>query len=273
MSVVEFDRVTKVFRGHGVEHTAVSDVSFSLAAGESLGLIGESGSGKSTIAKLILGLETATSGTILLDGHALGDPPRRRTDRLAHAKRVQIVFQDPYLSLNPRLTVGAAVERVLHLHGHGWVESRSRARALLAEVGLGEREAGARPDQLSGGQRQRAAIAKAIAVSPRLLILDEAVAALDVSVQAQVLNLLNELRAAEGMSYLFITHNLAVVQYVTDRSVVLCTGEVVESGDTRTLLSQPKHPYVQGLLDSVPGRVGARRMVSADRAAARVSII
>lgn len=251
MSAVELIDVNKSYHSRGRETPVLHSVSFALPEGGALGLIGESGAGKSTIAKVVLGLEPVSSGTVLLDG-APAVPPRGKRERLAQAKRVQIVFQDPYLSLNPRLPVGAAIERTLVLHGRARGDARTRAIELLDQVGLGEREGGARPSGLSGGQRQRAAIARALAVAPHTLILDEAVAALDVSVQAQVLNLLNELRAAEGLSYLFITHNLAVVQYITDTAVVLRDGRVEEAGPTREVLAAPRSEYARHLLQAVP---------------------
>ncbi len=268
MTAIELEDVCKTFVSRGHPKKVLTDVSFTLDEGESLGIIGESGAGKSTIAKLILGMETPTSGEVRIQGR-LARPPRGRRERLAQARLVQIVFQDPYLSLNPRLTIGEAIERVLRLHGLARADARRRVIDLLDQVGLAEREGSALPAQLSGGQRQRAAIARSLAVRPHTLILDEAVAALDVSVQAQVLNLLNDLRAGEGLSYLFITHNLAVVQYVTENAVVLQNGAVVEHGPTRQLLSAPKAPYTRTLLQSVPRGIARQTTAPAGRTAAR----
>lgn len=251
MAAIELSHVCKTFTSHGREKQALRDVSFVLDEGASLGLIGESGAGKSTIAKVILGMEKPSSGEVMLSDKAVR-PPRGKRERLELARRVQIVFQDPYLSLNPRLAVGHAIERALRLHGFARADARRRVLELLDHVGLGEREGAALPATLSGGQRQRAAIARSLAVRPQTLILDEAVAALDVSVQAQVLNLLADLRAEQGLSYLFITHNLAVVQYITEHAVVLRNGEVVEAGPTRKLLARPTTSYTRMLLDSVP---------------------
>ncbi|GAA2354751.1 ABC transporter ATP-binding protein [Nonomuraea africana] len=228
--------------------TAVDDVSFDLAAGGSLGLVGESGSGKTTTARLLLGLERPDAGTVLVAGR-----PLAVLDRRARARLIQIVFQDPFGSLDPRLAVRESLTEVLRLHFPGEPHA-SRVTELLDQVGLGPREAGALPRELSGGQRQRVAIARALAVRPRVLVLDEAVAALDVSVQAQILGLLAEIRAASGVSYLFITHDLAVVGCVTDHVAVMRRGRIVESGPTARVLTAPAHDYTRLLLDSVPRR-------------------
>ncbi|MFI6322915.1 ABC transporter ATP-binding protein [Nonomuraea sp. NPDC050556] len=225
---------------------AVDDVSFDLAAGGSLGLVGESGSGKTTTARLLLGLERPDAGTVLVAG-----TPLAVLDRKARARLIQIVFQDPFGSLDPRLAVREALTEVLRLHFPREPHA-PRVAELLDQVGLGQREAGALPRELSGGQRQRVAIARALAVRPRVLVLDEAVAALDVSVQAQILGLLADIRASGDVSYLFITHDLAVVGCVTDQVAVMRHGRIVESGPTARVLTAPEHPYTQLLLDSVP---------------------
>src|ERR1700733_14420757 len=199
---------------------AVNDVSFTLDAGESLGIVGESGSGKTTTARIVAGLERADSGSVLMNGADRGGGGGGRTARLARARQIQMVFQDPFLSLDPRLTVGATLREALRLH-FASIDHRHRAAELLDLVGLGQRTADARPRQLSGGQRQRVAIARALAVEPALLVLDEAVAALDVSVQAQILNLLADIRADTGVGYLFITHDLGVVRCVADQVIVM----------------------------------------------------
>ena len=232
---------------------AVDNVSFTLGQSESLGVIGESGSGKTTLARLVLGIEMPTSGRISICGYER--PTRMRTDDWRRqAKLVQVVFQDPYASLDPSQSGRGAVLEILRLHEPS-MDSRQRAvrAADLAEtVGLTERQFEARPRNLSGGQRQRVAIAKALAPAPAVIILDEAVSALDVSIQAQVLNLLNDIRERASTSFLFITHDLAVARQVTDRCLVMRRGCVVEEGNTPQLLDRPQHEYTRRLVASVP---------------------
>ncbi|MCB5164287.1 ABC transporter ATP-binding protein [Streptomyces bambusae] len=230
---------------------AVDDVSFVLPGGGSLGIVGESGSGKTTTARIVAGLEQADGGEVLVRGRTRTGPARGRAARLARAREVQMVFQDPFLSLDPRTGVAAALRETLALHFPGR-DHTARVRELLDQVGLGSRAADARPRQLSGGQRQRVAIARALAVEPAVLVLDEAVAALDVSVQAQILNLLADIREQTGIGYLFITHDLGVVRCVTDEVVVMRHGAVVERGATEEVLAAPRHPYTRLLLESVP---------------------
>ncbi|MFJ9938635.1 ABC transporter ATP-binding protein [Streptomyces virginiae] len=232
---------------------AVDDVSFALPEGGSLGVVGESGSGKTTTARIVVGLERADGGEVLVRGRSRTGRGRTggRAARLARAREVQMVFQDPYLSLDPRTGVEAALRETLRLHFPGRDHTR-RVTELLDQVGLGTRAADALPRQLSGGQRQRVAIARALAVEPAVLVLDEAVAALDVSVQAQILNLLADIREQTGIGYLFITHDLGVVRCVTDEIVVMRHGAVVEQGRTQEVLAAPAHPYTRLLLESVP---------------------
>ena len=233
--------------------TAVDGVSFALEGGGSLGLVGESGSGKTTTARMLIGLERPDSGSILLDGAPLDPDTRGRAARLQRARAVQIVWQDPYLSLDPRVTVGAALDAVLRLHTSLDKEDRlARTGVLLDQVGLGPREQASLPRTLSGGQRQRVAIARALAAEPRVLVLDEAVSALDVSVQAQVLNLLDDLRRETGVALVFVSHDLAVVRYVCDDVIVMRRGVAVEQRPTADVLATPEHPYTRLLLDSVP---------------------
>lgn len=250
-AILKVDRLTKVFGRPGREHRAVDDVSFSVAPGDSLAIVGESGSGKTTIARIVAGLESATSGTVTLDGR---DVTHHR-GRFGHrdARVVQMVFQDPFGSLDPRQKVGSGLRELLTIHFKlSGSKLQDRIVELLHEVGLDERHADQLPRTLSGGQRQRVAIARALALEPKILILDEAVSALDVSVQAQVLNLLVDIREATGVSYLFVSHDLGVVRQVTDTCLVLNQGEVVESGTTAQVLDAPEHPYTQALLDAVP---------------------
>jgi ABC-type glutathione transport system ATPase component len=232
---------------------AVDDVSFEIPPGRSLAIVGESGSGKTTIAKLIVGLERPTRGTITACGRDRSRPARSARDRRRRGREIQIVFQDPYTSLDPRQSAEHTIDEVLRLH-HGWSADRRRARIQeLAElVGLDERQARALPRSLSGGQRQRVAIARALAAEPRVLILDESVAALDVSIQAQVLNLLADIRDATAVSYILISHDLAVVRQLTDDAIVMYRGQLVERGPTAHVLDDPQHSYTQRLRASVP---------------------
>ncbi|MEV6108049.1 ABC transporter ATP-binding protein [Streptomyces sp. NPDC051940] len=231
---------------------AVDDVSFTVPHGGSLGIVGESGSGKTTTARIVVGLERADAGEVHVRGRSRTVRGRGRAQRLARAREVQMVFQDPLLSLDPRTNVEAALRETLRLHFPERDHAR-RVRELLDQVGLGTRAADALPRQLSGGQRQRVAIARALAVEPAVLVLDEAVAALDVSVQAQILNLLADIREQTSVGYLFITHDLGVVRCVTDDVVVMRRGAVVEAGTTAEVLAAPQHPYTRLLLESVPG--------------------
>jgi ABC-type glutathione transport system ATPase component len=250
--LLEVEGLTKRYPSRGGEVTACQDVAFRLRRGGALALVGESGAGKSTVIRLIAGLEPPTSGRVLLHGR----PTRRdrgRAARLTRAATVQIVHQDPYSSLDPRQTIGAGLAELLRLHAArlGFTTIDPRVTRLLETVGL-HGLADARPSRLSGGQRQRAAIARALALEPDILLLDEAVAALDVSVQAQILNLLADLREHTGTTLLFVTHDLAVVRQLCDETVVMRDGRVIETGPTAQLLGAPQHPYTQALLDSVP---------------------
>ncbi|WP_233615805.1 ABC transporter ATP-binding protein [Leucobacter chromiisoli] len=256
VQAIEVRNVTKTYGSGRGTITAVRDVSFALGRGESLGIIGESGSGKSTLSRLIMGLEQPDSGEIALFGTPLVERGRRsRKRRIERAKQIQIVFQDPLLALDPRQSPAESLEEILRMHGVGDRELRRRRSAEVFErVGLGAREIRTIPRFLSGGQRQRVAIARALCLDPEVLILDEAVAALDVSIQAQIMNLLVEIRESLGIAYLFITHDLAVVPYLAERLVVMRQGRIVESGPTSHVLTQPQHVYTRLLLESVPSR-------------------
>jgi peptide/nickel transport system ATP-binding protein/oligopeptide transport system ATP-binding protein len=237
-------------RGGGTVQ-AVDGVSFDLAAGETLGLVGESGCGKSTTGKVILRLTDATAGTVALDGvditqldrHAMH--PWRRT--------LQVIFQDPYASLNPRMTAGDIVGEPLHNYGIASGAAREeRVAALFAHVGLRRDQMRKYPHEFSGGQRQRLGIARALAVEPKVIVCDEPVSALDVSVQAQVINLLMDLQEEFGLSYLFIAHDLAVVEHISHRVAVMYLGRIVELSSRHALFSRPQHPYTEALLSAVP---------------------
>ncbi len=235
-----------VFRAKQSLH-AVNGVSLRLAKGEVLALVGESGCGKSTLARLLLGLVPPTRGDILFEGKNIAG-----LDRIAIARRIQPVFQDPYSSLNPRKTIGAVIALPLRVHRIGntalW---RRRVEEMMDLVGLARRFYGLYPNQLSGGQRQRVAIARALIMKPDVVICDEPTSALDVSVQSQILNLLQDLRAELGLTYLLISHNLAVVEHMATRVAVMYLGRIVEQAETATLFAAPRHPYTQALLASV----------------------
>jgi ABC-type glutathione transport system ATPase component len=233
--------------------TAVNNASFTIEVGRSLAIVGESGSGKSTIARILAGLTTPTAGKLKVCGNDRGKPAIRTKDRLRRARELQIVFQDPYSSLDPRQRVGACVGEVVRVHhGASKQEAARRTQELGELVALDAADLNAYPKALSGGQRQRVAIARALAAGPRVLVMDEAVASLDVSVQAQVLNLIADVRAETGTTIVFISHDLAVVRQVTDDILVMRQGEIVESGDTCAVLDAPQHPYTQLLRSSVP---------------------
>ncbi len=244
-SGVVFEHVTGAVK-------AVDGVSVAIGRGETFGLVGESGCGKSTIGRCILKLETPTSGTIRFDGRDIADFDRRET--LAFRRRVQAVFQDPFSSLNPRMTVEEIVGEPLLVHGQETTRSArlKRVRALLDVCGLPARLVDRYPHEMSGGQRQRVGIARALALRPDFILCDEAVSALDVSIQAQIVRLLEDLRAEFGLTYLFIGHDLSVVRHISHRVAVMYLGRIVEIADCATLFERPQHPYTRALLAAVP---------------------
>ncbi len=261
--LLEAERLSKTYRigggrplGRGRRLRALDDVSIALGAGETLGIVGESGCGKSTLGRALLRLHDVDSGTIRFEGRditRLGD----RALRPVRA-RMQMVFQDPYASLNPRRRVRALLAEPLFVHGRDGVEAR--VRELIEIVGLAPHHLDRYPHEFSGGQRQRIGIARALALAPRVIVADEPVSALDVSVQAQIVNLFADLRESLGLAYLFIAHDLSVVRQISDRIAVMYLGAVVETGPADLVLGRPAHPYTAALLSAVPG-AGRKRIV------------
>ncbi len=238
-------------RGRGPRHIAVDGVSFEVGAGQTVGLVGESGSGKSSIARAIVGLAPVTSGRISLGGTVIADAAGRRAP--APQRDIQMVFQDPYSSLDPTKTIGYSVaEPLRHYSSLAKAEIDRAVGEMLEQVGIPAGAAGRYPAQYSGGQRQRVAIARALILRPRLVICDEALSALDLSVQAQIINLLADYQDSHGVSYLFISHDLGVVRMLCDQVVVLYRGRTVERGDAETVYHAPQHPYARGLVAAVP---------------------
>ncbi len=247
----EFPQRRGLLRRPGAPVRAVDGVDFEIAPGETLGLVGESGCGKSTLARLILRLTLPTAGSVLVDGQDVAKLLPREV--LAYRRKVQMIFQDPYSSLNPRIRAGDLIAEPLRIHGlaHG-AGVAARVAQLADQVGLAASSLGRFPHEFSGGQRQRIAIARALAVSPKVVVADEPVSALDVSVRAQVLNLLADLQAGQGLSYLFISHDIGTVAYLSHRVAVMYLGAIAEIGPAKAVLRAPLHPYPRLLLDAVP---------------------
>jgi oligopeptide/dipeptide ABC transporter ATP-binding protein len=230
--------------------SAVDDVSFQVSTGETVGIVGESGCGKSTTARLVVGLIEPDTGQVAFDGHDLRTAGR--ADHKAARRGMQMVFQDPYGSVNPRMSIGENIGFPLKVHGFPRARIRERTAELLEQVGLHPHHASYFPHQLSGGQLQRVNMARALSLEPRLVICDEPVSALDKSIQAQVLNLLKDLQEQLGLTYLFISHDLNVVEYMSDQVVVMYLGQVVEACSSEDLYHEPLHPYTRVLLSSIP---------------------
>jgi dipeptide transport system ATP-binding protein len=255
-------RVSRGFIRGAIDVRALDGVSFTLAHGKTLAVVGESGCGKSTLARQVTMIETPTAGSLLLEGADVAEADRAARRRLR--PRVQMVFQNPYASLNPRRTVGALLEEPLVIHRRGSAgERRDKALAILHKVGLRREHYGRYPHMFSGGQRQRIAVARALMLDPALVVADEPISALDVSIQAQVLNLLLDLQQELAIAYLFIAHNLQVVRHIADTVLVMYLGKAVEQGSKDAIFARPLHPYTQALFASTPS-LGRARQVRGD---------
>ena len=249
--VVHFPIHRGLLRRRAGSVRAVDGVTFDVRAGETLGLVGESGSGKSTVGRSVLRLEPPTSGSVRFGGEDLATLPPG--ELRARRRQMQMVFQDPHASLNPRMSVGGIVREPLDIHGVGAPgERRSRVDELLERVGLDRRQAARYPHELSGGERQRVGIARALATGPRLIVADEPISALDVSIQAQIVNLLVDLKEALGLTYLLIAHDLAMVRHVSDRVAVMYLGKLVELGTREDVFERALHPYTKALIAAIP---------------------
>lgn len=250
-TLLEVDKLTVEYRNGRHVNRAVNNVSFSIRKGETLGLVGESGSGKTTIGRAILGLAPVTSGSIHFEGLEISS--LKRSQRRFFSERLQVIFQDPYSSLDPTKTIGYTLAEPILRHQPGKPATvRSRVDAMLNRVGLPQDAASRYPAQFSGGQRQRIAIARALIVSPQLVVCDEPVSALDLSIQAEVMNLMAGLQQDMALSFLFISHDLTVVRHISDRVVVLREGQIVEQGSADEVYESPQHPYTKALLAAAP---------------------
>lgn len=245
-----FSNSKNLFHKDKREVRAVDDISFEIKEGEIVGLVGESGSGKTTLARVLLSLTKMTDGEVIIDGVELSKATKKDMDKLH--REIAVVFQDPASNLNPRETVESSIMRPMIIHGVPRAEAKQKAREVLEMVKMDLRYLDSFPHQLSGGQLQRIAIARALALSPKIMILDEPTSALDVSVQAQILNLLLDLQEEMGLTYLIITHDLNVIKYISDKIAVMYLGKLVEFGPTEEVADAPSHPYTKGLMDAAP---------------------
>jgi oligopeptide/dipeptide ABC transporter ATP-binding protein len=254
--LLKINNLSKIYESSGgifgkkVRVSALQDVSFNLIKGETLGIVGESGCGKSTLGRIISRLDTPTSGEIIYKGEDLAKKSLAKMRPLR--KEIQFIFQDPYASLNPRRQIGAIVEEPMRINGVAKSERQARALSLLEKVGLDKDAYERYPHEFSGGQRQRVVIARALTLQPELIIADEPVSALDVSIQAQVLNLFKELQSEMKLTYIFVAHDLGVVRHISDRIAVMYLGEIVEIGKVEDIYNNPQHPYTKALLSAIP---------------------
>ena len=250
--LVQADHICKYFKlGGGRMLHAVEDVNLTIHRGETLGLVGESGCGKSTLGRTMMGIYTPTKGRLIYGGKEVDLTSKKQ--RFDFAKKAQIIFQDPYASLDPRMTVGSIIAEGMEIHGmYDAAKRQERVAELLDIVGLNREHANRFPHEFSGGQRQRIGIARALAIEPEFIVCDEPISALDVSIQAQVINLLNDLRNRMGLTIMFIAHNLSVVKYFSDRIAVMYYGKIVEMTTSDELFAHPLHPYTKALLSAIP---------------------
>ncbi len=252
MALLEVEHLKKYFKVGGKSQLhAVDDITFTLEAGKTLGVVGESGCGKTTLGRTVLHLIPPTSGKITFDGEDISNPTKKQL--IAARNKMQIIFQDPYSSLNPRMSVREAIMEPLQIRGGmSKAEMLEETRQLMETVGLAERFENAFPHEMDGGRRQRVGIARALALKPKFIVCDEPVSALDVSIQAQVINLMLDLQESRGLSYMFVTHDLSVVRYISDDIMVMYLGNMVEKASANELFSRPLHPYTQALLSAIP---------------------
>ncbi len=251
MALLEVEHLKKYFKVGKSRLHAVDDITFTLEAGKTLGVVGESGCGKTTLGRTVLHLVSPTSGKILFDGMDMSKPTRR--ELIEARNKMQIIFQDPYSSLNPRMSVSEAIMEPLQIRGGmSKAEMLEETRELMDIVGLAERFENAYPHEMDGGRRQRVGIARALALRPKFIVCDEPVSALDVSIQAQIINLMLDLQESRGISYMFITHDLSVVRYISDDIMVMYLGNMVEKASSDELFKNPMHPYTKALLSAIP---------------------